>query len=224
MNAKQLEEYARSLLVWYDLDNDHPHRKLIAERGGCVSRLMLVYQDKEPNDLAHIAQLSTGEFWTFENNKMIVCRRYSGKRFAKIADARDDLYAWVLSEVIRVMKATMKFSYSILSAFKKRDAEAFEGYLKSALMTVIFGKDTSFKPTFKRGFQAGVDWILRSEGVVRRPSWARYVVQNQDGSQTWFEHEPADDMHSGRWLCATGRHMDVQVHPELWTGSLRKLS
>ena len=223
MDAKKLEEFARSLLKWYDLNEDHPAYARALQRGGCVSMLALTGEG-EPNALANVARLTNGLFWTFENNPMVVCRRYSGQRFQTLQAAKDDVYSWVLSEVIRVMKSTMSFKHKVISAFKQRDKEAHEEYLKDALMTVIFGKDTSFAENFKRGFKAGVDWVLRSEGVTRHPAWANYIVQNRDGSQTWFEHEPSLYHNGGYWICATGRHLTIQVHPESWVGSLRKLT
>ena len=223
MSAKQIEDYARSILKWFDLDPRSPFWETVRTRGGKVSMLALCVDDKEPNELSFVCQKSTGEFWTVENNPMIQCRRWTGRTFGALQDAKDDVYAWTLSEVIRTMKIVMEFKHEILSTFKKRDIEAHAAYLKTAIRTVIFGKGTSFSDAFKFGFKSGVDWILRSEGVVRRPSWAAYLVQNQNGSQTWFETEPVVDINSGRWSCKGGRSQDVQVHSESWTGSLRKL-
>lgn len=224
MSALHLEAYAKTLLKWFDLDPEHPAWDQVRKRGGKVSLLSLCYPGKEPNELSCVCQLSNdGLFWTLENNPMIVCRRWTGKKFKSLAEAKDDAYAWTLSEVIRTIKAVMEFKYEVMSTFKKRDIVAFGEYLKKALLTVIFKGQPRFKDSFKLGFKAGVDWILRSEGVIRRPAWATYLVQNRDGSQTWFEHEPKPDHTEGKWLCSTGRHQNVQAHPESWTGSLRKL-
>lgn len=211
-------------LAWFSLNPDHSSAVRRRKDGGAVANLMLCQNDVEPVSLGLVCQMANGKFWVVENHPMVVCRKYSGQTFETLGEAKEDLFGYISSEVARVALTTADFVFVPAKNFKRRDKEALNEYFKEALLTLIFSQDKEPKDAFKSGFACGMDWILKSEGVCRRPVWANYLVQNQNGSQTWFECRPETDMHSGKWTATEGRSIGVCVHQELWYGSLRKLT
>ena len=186
----------------------------------CVARLLYGEQDTE---MGLVCETADGMYWSFTTNPNIVCMSPDAYliKYDQPEKACDALRDYVLSEVHRLIKVNSVMPYIVTREFKKRDRIAFEEYVKEALMKAIFRGKEAFAATFKRGFKAGADWILRSEGWPRRPYWAHYLVMNRSGDYTWFEHKPTLDHNFGVWVSPEGRAKKVR-HAD-WQTSITRL-
>lgn len=199
-----MKEYVAEALKWFVLNDEHPNSK---QTDGCVMMLGYVVP-KGVIELGFVARRLDGKYWNFTNNPNIYCRGYTGQYFDSADECGEELYQHVLHELCRLLYNQADFNYSIMTKFKKRDADAYKRYAPS---------------TVKEAFQSGIDWVLRSEGLARRPSWATYSVQNRDGSMMWFENKPTQNYNKGIWECADGRSQKHSTH-ENWSGSLTKVA
>jgi hypothetical protein len=170
-----------------------------------------------------VCETADGRYWQFTTNPNILCQTPSEylTKHDKLENACEALSSYVLSEVHRLIRVNSIMPHIVTREFKKRDRLAFDEYVKEALMKAIFRGREAFAETFKRGFKAGADWILRSEGFPRRPDWAHYLVQNRNGDYQWFEKKPVMDHNFGIWVSQEGRAKHVRH--EDWQKSITRL-
>lgn len=201
-----------SFLTWYNRNpklgpttpNDRASRKLIFSAGG---------YDEE---MGMVCERADGTYWQFTTGRMILCQRpdvYLTKH-ETLESASDALYAHVLSELFRVICLMSDAPVAVANrTFKKRDRRAFS---KTYLSEVVDNKSA---------FKSGIDWILRSEGFPRRPVWAKFLVQNRNGSFIWFEAQPTVNHNEGTWESAEGRRCQVSIATEdSWQSGIVRLT
>lgn len=167
--------------------------------------LRLVYNAGHETELGLVCERADGTYWCFTTSSLISCLPlaihldiYPTKELAA-----DVLLSHVLDELVRVSQLNSD-TYHSMPAFKKRDRLACASY--------------KAKP---EDFKAGASWILQSEGFPRRPSWAKFLVQNGDGKFMWFEEKP--ELLSGSWHCVSGRSQTVCLAERLTSRIVRLL-
>lgn len=168
----------------------------------------LVYRSSgEESELGLVCELTGGGYWCVSTSPVlrVMPETMSVTRFDTIEKAQYAMDQHVEKELLRLHELTSTKPYVVERKFKSRDRQAFENY----------------KARDQESFKQGMDWILRSEGFPRRPAWAKYLVQNRDGSFLWFEDMPEPDMVGG-WSSPTGRSKPVVI-ADRWDRSITKI-
>lgn len=208
-----MENQLSNYLKWYKRHPDLPTTKL----DRAVSKLRYIAGGND-SEIGMVCETANGEFWCFTTNPVIQCPRSETylKHYKTQYDAESFLFKYALSELIRLMKLNSDVPYVLTKRFKRRDRSAFDSY------TAI--PENRAHTDVEQAFKCGMDWILRSEGVQRRPSWANYLVQHNNGTQSWFEDKPSVNDQTGFWESKSGRNKNVQLHTESWRASIVKLT
>lgn len=162
-------------------------------------------------EMGLVCETAEGKYWCFTTNPGIYSMppKLYLVRHDTLQSAGDALLNYVAEEVFRIMCLESDMPFQIMRTFKKRDRKAFEKYVSAGAAE---GEEEAFK--------CGIDWMMRSEGTLRRPVWAKYMAQNRDGQRIWFENKPTLNRSAGIWE-AEGRSSPAAV--EEWANSLVKL-
>lgn len=179
-------------LQYFELSAEY--RQLYEKSGGPYQMLAYCY-DAQVVEMGHIARRGNGTFWWYTTNPKIYCKHTAGQELS-LKEAVSGLFSHVREEVIRMFDLTRPVHYHDLPAteFRKSDAK----------VCALTGSDED-------SFLAGMDWAFRTMGIRRRPSWAKYVVQNRDKSMFWFEECPVYDHNEGLWTETTARSEEVLI-------------
>jgi hypothetical protein len=188
-------------LIWYRRNPKLP----TTPNDRCVRKLYFK-SDAGEVEMGRINQTKTGNYWFFVTNSLIdVGNSHEYIKERSLEDAENSLFQHVESELLRVMKLNSNFPYILTQKFKRRDKEAFSNYNPE---------------TLSEAFKCGMEWILRSEGFPRRPSWATFITQNRDGSFVWHEAKPEVDLNTGVWT-SSQRMEKVKLSESLKSSILR---
>ncbi len=192
-------------LCWYHRDPDVP----TSPTDRAVLRLVYA-SDGHETEMGLVCETSDGAYWCFTTNSRIVSMPMDSilHHHKTIEEAREKLYEYVVAEIIRLLRIATNMPYTIQYRFKKRDRVALKNY------TEEISGDTV------QAFKCGMDWILRSEGVPRRPAWAKFLTQNRDGTFVWHEDTPSTNDNTGRWE-STGRFKEIRIAENWRSGILR---
>jgi len=163
-----------------------------------------------------VCETADGAYWCFTTNSRIVSMPMDSilHHYPGIEKAGEKLYNYVISEIIRLLRLTTDMDYILQRKFKERDRAAFESYKDV--------RDNKAHNDVEYAFKCGMDWILRSEGVPRRPTWAKFLTQNRDGTFVWHEDTPTANDNNGRWESA-GRFKEVRI-AENWRSGISRLT
>ena len=195
--AKHLKWYKRNPEV-PTTSNDRTLRRLMYVSDGIETLMGLVCESKN-------------EFWCFTNNSSIECmpsELYLTK-YKTLEEAEKVLFEFVLNKIYKLATLNSDMPYIQTRKFKGRDRAAFNKY------TNEIGDD------LKSAFKCGMEWILRSEGFPRRPSWAKFLVQNRNGTFVWFELQPKPNHTTGDWTAVDGRSEIVSMSDQWHTNITR---
>jgi hypothetical protein len=197
---------------WFAFNPDHPRHPDRTKSGGLVRMLCYQALSTLPQTLlGYVARTGDGQFYPIFMHKDLIAGRWKLVLFPDMQGASDYLEQHTESELRRFMKNNTPHKYVASVTLNSKDIVAGKQYVSNT-------SDRSFRS----GFIAGVDWALHSQGIPKKPSWANYVVQNRDGSITWFENKPEVDHGAGVWH-ADGKRRTVKIH-EQWSCSLTKCS
>ncbi len=148
-----------------------------------------------------VCETSFGDYWAFTTNPNISCMPPALYliRHTTVEKAMAQLETYVAGEVLRLIE---KSQPSIITRkLKRRDREAF-----LARRSILESNADAFK--------SGAEWILKSEGFPRRPEWAHYLAQDENGVFHWFEATPKPNEETGQWEASSGRMQSVKDrHP-----------
>ena len=178
-----------------------------------VRRLM--YAADGEVEMGMVCEKANGTYWAFSTCRDIQCTppEFYFVEHKTIQQAAAALHEYVIGELTRVICLHSDMPLTTRQrVFKKRDRRAFDRYGKGE------------KSSAEAAFRCGVDWALRSEGFPRRPLWAKFLVQNRDGSFTWFEHMPTIDHNNGLWVATDGRSLDVKLSDAFWATGIVRLA
>lgn len=172
-----------------------------------VRRLVYQLGDQE-TELGLVCELARGGYWvvTTSHALHVMPETMCVKTFDTVEEAQDLLFSHVVRELQRLSELSSELPYTMKTQFKARDRAAFERY----------------GARNQESFKQGIDWVLQSEGFPRRPSWARFLVQNRDGSYTWFEEMPKTDVSTGVWHAKDGRSKKVETSKQ-WDHSITRI-
>lgn len=208
-------------LKWYeDTDRIFETRD---DGSGKYLLLVLDWQNGITTEMGFVSITSDKKFWWFTTNPNIVCKQTAGHRYKKVQDAQSDMLEYVASEVERIMRLNKQMPLKRKHKLRSQDKRACKAYLQRRME----GKrpNATEVVAHKAGFADGFDWALKSVGMSAPPEWANFMVQNQDGSITYFENKPrVNNIHSTKWECEDGRSETVRLHPESWTGTIRRVA
>lgn len=165
-----------SCLKWFKRSDGSDH--------GSVSMLAFCAPDSEPIEMGQVSRLSTGEYWWFTTNPKIVNRHTASFPVLKLKQAEQGLEHYVGSEIDRLKNLKLPVVYHDLPDTTARRSD------KKVMAIGSYDQDS---------FLAGMDWMLRTMGFPRKPSWAKFLVQHRDRTFTWFEKQPVHDPCTGRW-------------------------
>lgn len=184
------------------------------KRGAGGSYYLLSFcEDTSTIEMGHVAKRSNGTFWWFTTNPNIANKHTAGVEYTDSQKALDELTEYVRLEIIRVGNLHRPIFEHDLPEVVLRNSD-----LRACEST---GSDQA-------SFQAGMDWMLRSMGLPRRPTWAKYLVQHRDGSLTWYEHKPYPDHNRGEWLTEKdSRWLNVKIREKhldyTWFNAIRRV-
>jgi hypothetical protein len=191
-------------LNWYEIS---PEYKPDKHKG--YSFLMLAYcVDDLVIEMGQVAVTSTNEYWWFTTNPNIHCKHTASSHYKYPEDAREALGDYVASEIIRM---------------RNLDTPVFNHDLPKVVWCKSDEKARADSDYDIGGFQAGMDWALRTSGVPRKPTWATYIVQNRDRSLTWFECKPTYHHNDGKWICDEGRSEVVILYDSQWSKAIKRI-
>jgi hypothetical protein len=215
------KEAIHSCLVWYEKDKRF-EKQDVEEKDLRVRQLCYQPSGRDPVLMGTVCKQRKGKsgFWWFIDNHDIKCRYETvGLENISLDDACDQLYEHVFSEIYRQMKASLPCSARARFKLSDTDLHASSLYLARHFREKgVTGEDNFYGV----GFHHGVDYSMKSQGIGRRPEWAKYVVQNRDGSIWWFEHQPKILKIQGKWEVRKGRCEQAKV-AEDWECSLQRV-
>ena len=205
LHQKQIEEYLKQHLVFLTRD------QFSARTEGCLQlALGLQQQDGNLSLLAYVSKSESG-YWWFTNHPMLITKADPENTFDKKRDAAKDAYGYVYRECYRILAEGAKVTRFI----KLPEWAAAEASSASIVA------DTSDHDAFVSGFTHGFCKAVSEYGLGPQPKWAKYLVQNRDGSFTWFQNKPKPEHNSGNWE-AVGKKKTIRL-TESWSHSIREL-
>ena len=178
-----------------------------------VRRLM--YTADGDVEMGMVCEKANGTYWAFTTCPNIQCTppEFYQVEHSTIKQAELALHEYVVGELLRVICLHSDMPLTARQRkFKRRDRLAFSRY------------DKHERSSAADAFKCGVDWTLRSEGFPRRPLWAKFLVQNRNGSFVWFEHMPTIDHNNGLWVATDGRSLDVKLSDAFWATGIVRLA
>lgn len=203
-NADVLCATLRSSLRWHEA---HPE---YVQSGGKCQLMLGLDTPAGVVDLGFVSKVAAGFFW-FVTNPNLLCAYQTTDARLTLEQCKVALFNHALGELQRLH---VDSRLDILTTtMRKSDVRAC-----AQNMPVDVEEDS-----YKTGFHHGLDRGIKTQGLPRKPTWARYLVQNRDGTLTWFEHEPSADNNDGKWTCSSGRTSTILLNKQHWTGSLKKL-
>lgn len=189
-----------------------PHADYVESGGNCV--LMLTFGHGDDFEcLGYVSKVATGYYW-FTTCPKLVCAYVTTDMGLSLDECKTQLFNYGLDELIRLYHLSGRIDHIVSTKLRNSDVRACESYKEH-----YGGVDDD---SFNSGFHAGLDRGVKTQGLPRKPVWAKYLVQNRDGTFAWFEHEPICVSNDGVWMCDTGRSKQVSLHAD-WTGSIRRL-
>lgn len=189
-----------------------PHAGYVESGGNCV--LMLVFGLEDDFEcLGYVSKVEAGHYWFIACPKL-VCAYVTTDEGLSLNECKTQLFNYALNELVRLYNLSGRMDNMVSTKLRNSDMRACESYKEH------FGAvdDDSFDAGFHSGFDRGV----KTQGLPRKPTWAKYLVQNRDGTLVWFEQEPECALNDGVWTCSAGRSRKVSLHND-WTGSIKRL-
>lgn len=160
--------------------------------------LRLMYVANTPIQIGLVCERADGTYWCFTTNRIVHAMTLNQclTTYADLDCAAEALREYVVDDLFRKIALDSDMPFVITRKFKERDRKAFDNYLGVT--------ENELHSDVEHAFKCGIDWTLRSEGFPRRPSWAKFLIQNRNGCFEWHEIRPEFNNSSGVWL-STGR-------------------
>lgn len=199
-------------LRWFEMSEQH-RGQYRAKEGRSVSMLAFCTDDAVI-EMGQVAKRSNKSFWWFTTNPTIETKHTAGSTYDKLVDAEEALRQHVVSEIERLKLLSVPVFFHDKKLITSRRSD------RRAIGTLGRGTDA-------KSFMHGMEWALRTSGIPRKPTWAKFIVQNRDKSFTWFENQPVADIETGRWVSPEGQSKRVNLIEDdqwSWNNSIKRIA
>lgn len=160
------------------------YAQVARERGGAVLRVVL----EKVGELGLVCRRADNTYWWMTTTTRLRCKHTAGVRYPTEEAAYLDLTTYLEHEIMKTAEKRDVLE-TPLRTYEQRYAKANNCDIES--------------------FAYGVQCSLRMSGMPRRPSWARYLIQNDDGTLVWFETKPVKK--EGIYTSKTGKSQPIKV-------------
>lgn len=206
MDISQIDAYLSEQLVFAG-------RETFTSRDeGCLQQaLCLQHVDGALSLLGYVSKLGK-RYWWFTNHPMLITCADPTITFKTCEEAERELYEYVRKECRRILldgAGIVRFTGLPNRAQQEADIS------KSQV-------DVLDSESYEKGFINGFCKAVTFYGLNANPKWANYLVQNRDGSFTWFENKPKCDHNLGKWYAESGKKRTVKL-TNSWSHSIRRL-